>query len=130
MVVIGLFGLGEILVTIEEGLAFEGKRAKINVNVVWQTWKKLPRYWLTLLRSSAVGCWMGITPGGATAASSTGATAWPGACRRTVTSSAPASWKACGGAWNAAHAAGTAALLPMLALGIPYSPPPPCCWAG
>ncbi len=30
VVVIGLFGLGEILVTMEEGLAFEGKHAKIN----------------------------------------------------------------------------------------------------
>ncbi len=69
VVVIGLFGLGEILLTMEEGLAFEGKSAKINARVVWQTWKQLPRYWLTLIRSSVIGCWMGITPGGATAAS-------------------------------------------------------------
>jgi putative tricarboxylic transport membrane protein len=37
--------------------------------VVWETWKTLPRYWLTFLRSTAIGCWMGITPGGATPAS-------------------------------------------------------------
>ena len=27
------------------------------------------RYWATLVRSSAIGCWLGITPGGAIAAS-------------------------------------------------------------
>ena len=30
--VIGLFGLGEILLTMEEGLAFKGTRGKINVD--------------------------------------------------------------------------------------------------
>ena len=53
--VIGLFGIGEILLSMEEGLKFEGEDAKINVKVVWQTWKKLPKYWLTLLPGSAVG---------------------------------------------------------------------------
>src|SRR5687767_15946712 len=32
--VIGLFGIGEILLTIEEGLVFRGKTAKLNVRVV------------------------------------------------------------------------------------------------
>src|SRR6201747_1545843 len=45
--VIGLFGIGEILLTMEEGLNFRGKPAKINAQVVWQTWKELPRYWTT-----------------------------------------------------------------------------------
>ena len=35
--VIGLFGVGEILLTMEEGLAFKGKSAKINPRVVFQT---------------------------------------------------------------------------------------------
>src|SRR5512147_1077232 len=39
--VIGLFGIGEILLTMEEGLAFKGKSAKIQLNVVLQTWKEL-----------------------------------------------------------------------------------------
>ncbi len=64
--VIGLFGVGEILLTMEEGLAFKGKSAKINPKVVFQTWAQLPKYWIGMLRSAAVGCWMGITPGGAT----------------------------------------------------------------
>jgi putative tricarboxylic transport membrane protein len=67
--VIGLFGIGEILQSMEEGLAFTGKSAKIDPKVVLETWKRLPQYWMTSLRSSLVGIWMGITPGGATPAS-------------------------------------------------------------
>jgi putative tricarboxylic transport membrane protein len=119
--VIGLFGIGEILLTMEEGLAFKGKSARINVRVVWQTWSQLLRHWRTFLRSVAVGCWMGITPGGATPASFMSY----GMARRM--SKDPNSF----GQGNiegviapetAAHAAGTSALLPMLTLGIPGSP--------
>ncbi len=67
--VIGLFGIGEILLSMEEGLSFTGKTAKINPKVVFETWKKLPQYWLTSLRSCLIGCLMGIMPGGATPAS-------------------------------------------------------------
>src|SRR6266542_3065576 len=45
--VIGLFGIGEILLTIEEGLSFKGGAAGINPKVVLQTWLELPRYWMT-----------------------------------------------------------------------------------
>jgi TctA family transporter len=38
---------------------FKGASAKINVKVVIETWKELPKYWLTSIRSSAVGCFMG-----------------------------------------------------------------------
>jgi putative tricarboxylic transport membrane protein len=119
--VIGLFGIGEILVTIEEGLHFEGLSAKINPFVVWQTWKKLPRYWVTILRGTAVGIWLGVTPGGATPASfmsyglakrfsKDGDKFGTGQLEGVV---APE---------TAAHSAGTSALLPMLTLGIPGSP--------
>jgi putative tricarboxylic transport membrane protein len=119
--VIGLFGIGEILVSMEEGLAFSGKSAKIDPKVVWTTWKQLPAYWATSLRASIIGIWMGITPGGATPASfmsygiakkmsKNGAKFGQGELEGVV---APE---------TAAHAAGTAALLPMLALGIPGSP--------
>ncbi|HKI65508.1 MAG TPA: tripartite tricarboxylate transporter permease [Burkholderiales bacterium] len=119
--VIGLFGIGEILVTIEKGLHFEGQSAKINPFVVWQTWKKLPQYWVTIIRGTAVGIWLGITPGGATPASfmsyglakrfsKNGDKFGSGQLEGVV---APE---------TAAHAAGTSALLPMLTLGIPGSP--------
>src|SRR5512132_2427614 len=67
--VIGLFGIGEILLSMEEGLAFSGQSARIDPKIVLQTWKKLPQYWVTSLRSALIGIWMGITPGGATPAS-------------------------------------------------------------
>ena len=119
--VIGLFGIGEILLSMEEGLAFQGAAARINPKVVLETWKKLPRYWMTFIRSTIIGCWMGITPGGATPASfmSYGAAKkfskdgdrfGTGVLEGVV---APE---------TAAHAAGTSALLPMITLGIPGSP--------
>src|SRR5215213_1742867 len=119
--VIGLFGIGEILLSMEEGLAFSGKSAKISPKVVFETWKQLPKYWMTSVRSSLVGIWMGITPGGATPASfmsyglakkmsRDGAKFGTGQIEGVI---APE---------TAAHAAGTSALLPMLALGIPGSP--------
>ena len=68
--VIGLFGVAEILVSMEEGLQFDGVQAKMNLKVVWQTWKKLPKYtWLTMIFGAIIGAWMGFKPGGATAAS-------------------------------------------------------------
>jgi putative tricarboxylic transport membrane protein len=119
--VIGLFGIGEILLTLEEGLAFKGASAKLNLRVVVDTWKELPRYWLTSIRSSAVGCFMGIVPGGATPASFMSY----GVARRF----SPDGDKFGSGMVEgvvapetAAHAAGTSALLPMITLGVPGSP--------
>lgn len=119
--VIGLFGIGEILLTMEEGLEFRGKSARIDPKVVWKTWKTLPRFWATSLRSCVIGCWMGITPAGATPASfmsygiakrmsKNGNNFGNGEIEGVI---APE---------TAAHAAGTSALLPMLALGVPGSP--------
>ncbi len=119
--VIGLFGIGEILLTLEEGLAFKGAAAKINVRVVLETWKELPRYWLTSIRSSAVGCFMGIVPGGATPASFMSY----GVARRFSPNGAKFGSGQVEGVVapeTAAHAAGTSALLPMITLGVPGSP--------
>jgi putative tricarboxylic transport membrane protein len=119
--VIGLFGIGEILLTLEEGLAFKGASGKINVKVVLQTWKELPKYWLTSIRSSAVGCFMGIVPGGATPASFMSY----GVARRFSPDGAKFGTGQVEGVVapeTAAHAAGTSALLPMLTLGVPGSP--------
>jgi putative tricarboxylic transport membrane protein len=119
--VIGLFGIGEILLTLEEGLAFKGASAKINSKVVLETWKELPRYWLTSLRSSAVGCFMGIVPGGATPASFM---AYGIAKRFSRDGREFGTGKVEGvvAPETAAHAAGTSALLPMITLGVPGSP--------
>ena len=119
--VIGLFGIGEILLTLEEGLEFRGKKAKMNMRVVIDTWKELPKYWLTSIRSSAVGCFMGIVPGGATPASFMSY----GVARRFSKDGEKFGTGMVEGVVapeTAAHAAGTAALLPMLTLGVPGSP--------
>jgi putative tricarboxylic transport membrane protein len=119
--VIGLFGVGEILLTMEEGLSFKGKTAKINATIVWQTWKQLPRYWATAIRGSLVGCWMGITPGGATPASFMSYGLAKRFSRRGK-NFGTGEMEGVVAPETAAHAAGTSALLPMLTLGIPGSP--------
>ena len=84
----------------------------------WQTWKKLPRYWVTSLRACLIGCWMGITPGGATPASFMSY----GMARRFSKNGDKFGEGEIEGVIapeTAAHAAGTSALLPMLTLGIP-----------
>ncbi|MBW7949717.1 MAG: tripartite tricarboxylate transporter permease [Pseudorhodoplanes sp.] len=119
--VIGLFGIGEILLTMEEGLSFKGRSAGINAKVVWETWKRLPRYWMTSLRSCIIGCWMGVSPAGATPASFMSY----GIAKRTSRNGANFGKGEIEGVVapeTAAHAAGTAALLPMLSLGVPGSP--------
>lgn len=118
--VIGLFGISEILLTMEERLALRGHAAKISLRVVWSVWKDLPKYWVTLLRSSAIGCWLGITPGGAIAASFMG---YNLAKRFSKDQDSFGKGRIEGvfAPETAAHASGTAALLPMLALGIPGS---------
>jgi len=119
--VIGLFGIGEILLTIEEGLEFRGAKAKLDVRVVLDTWKELPKYWKTSLRSSAVGCMMGIVPGGATPASFMSY----GLAKRMSRDGEKFGTGMVEGVVapeTAAHAAGTSALLPMLTLGVPGSP--------
>jgi putative tricarboxylic transport membrane protein len=119
--VIGLFGIGEILETLEEGLAFKGASGKINMKVVLETWKELPRYWATSLRSAAVGCFMGIVPGGATPASFMSY----GLARRLSRDGNDFGSGVVEGVVapeTAAHAAGTSALLPMITLGVPGSP--------
>lgn len=119
--VIGLFGISEILSSMEDSLEFRGAQAKMRLSAVLMAWRKLARLWGTSLRSCLVGCWMGITPGGATPASfmayglakrfsKNGANFGNGELEGVV---APE---------TAAHAAGTSALLPMLTLGIPGSP--------
>lgn len=119
--VIGLFGIGEIMLSMEEGLSFSGKSAKINLKIVLETWAKLPRYWLTSVRGCLVGCWMGIIPGGATPASFMSY----GVARKMSPDGAKFGTGQLEGVVapeTAAHAAGTSALLPMLTLGIPGSP--------
>lgn len=118
--VIGLFGIGELIATMEDSLEFRGATARVSPRDVLRTIAKLPRHWVALVRSSLVGCWMGITPGGPTAASFMSY----GLARRL--SRTPERFgrgepEGIIAPETADHAAGTSAMLPMLALGIPGS---------
>ncbi len=119
--VIGLFGLGEIFLTVEEGLRVEGVKARVGLKDIIEGIKEILRYPKALILGSLIGCWMGLKPGGATPASfmaygftkqsaknkdEFGKGASPGII-------APEA---------AAHGAGTSATLPMITLGIPGSP--------
>jgi putative tricarboxylic transport membrane protein len=118
--VIGLFGIGELLLTIEEGLNLKGLHARVTPRDVLRTALSMPRHWVTLLRSAAVGCWMGITPGGPTAASFM---SYGLAKRFSRNGDKFGTGQADGiiAPETADHAAGTSAMLPMLALGLPGS---------
>ncbi len=118
--VIGLFGIGELLLTVQEELKFRGVSSRIEGREILAALRRLPRYAGTFARSSVVGVWMGITPGGPTAASFMGY----GIAKRfgrfgpNFGRGEPEGVVA---PEVADHSAGTAALLPMLALGVPGS---------
>ena len=119
--VIGLFGIGEMLLSVEEGLMFKGTKTGMNLRVVLDTWKVLPRFWRTFVRSAFIGFWMGFKPGGATPASFM---SYAFAKRFSKNSDKFGKGEIEGvvAPETAAHAAGVAAILPMITLGIPGSP--------
>src|SRR5712692_7332778 len=119
--VIGLFGIGEIFLSVEEGLSFKGVSAKLNLRVVLDTWKILPRYWRTFIRSCFIGFWMGFKPGGATPASFM-SYAFAKRFSKHPERFGKGEIEGVVAPETAAHAAGVAAMLPMITLGIPGSP--------
>jgi TctA family transporter len=118
--VMGLFGIGELLLAVEEEVPVKALAARIEWGEAFRTVARLPRYGWVLLRSAAIGCWMGITPGGPTAASfmSYGIAKRFSSRRENFGRGEPEGVIA---PETADHAAGTSALLPMLSLGIPGS---------
>ncbi len=119
--VIGLFGIGEILLSVEEGLKFEGAKTGMNLRVVLDTWKVLPRYYRTFVRGSIIGFWMGFKPGGATPASFM-SYAFAKRFSKNPERFGKGEIEGVVAPETAAHAAGVAAILPMITLGIPGSP--------
>ena len=119
--VIGLFGIGEILLSVEEGLRFQGAKTDMNMRVVLDTWKILPRYYRTFVRSSIIGFWMGFKPGGATPASFM-SYAFAKRFSKNPERFGKGEIEGIVAPETAAHAAGVAAMLPMITLGIPGSP--------
>jgi putative tricarboxylic transport membrane protein len=119
--VIGLFGIGEILLSVEEGLRFQGAKTEMNMRVVLDTWKVLPRFYRTFVRSSIIGFWMGFKPGGATPASFM-SYAFAKRFSKNPERFGKGEIEGIVAPETAAHAAGVAAMLPMITLGIPGSP--------
>ncbi|TAJ96684.1 tripartite tricarboxylate transporter permease, partial [bacterium] len=119
--VIGLFGIGEIMLSVEEGLSFKGVSTKMNLRVVLDTWKILPRYWRTFVRSCFIGFWMGFKPGGATPASFM-SYSFAKRFSKNPENFGKGELEGVVAPETAAHAAGVAAMLPMITLGIPGSP--------
>ncbi len=119
--VIGLFGLGEIFLTVEEGLKVEGLVARVGWKDIVDGFKEVLLYPKTLIMGAIIGCWMGVTPGGATPASFMSY----GFAKESAKNSAEFGHGASAGIIApeaAAHGAGTSATLPMITLGIPGSP--------
>src|SRR6266568_598801 len=118
--VMGLFGIGELMIAVEEEFHVKTISSKVEWREVFRTLAGLPRYGWALLRSAAIGCWMGITPGGPTAASfmSYGIAKRLSPRHANFGKGEPEGIIA---PETADHAAGTSALLPMLSLGIPGS---------
>ena len=119
--VIGLFGLGEIFLSVEEGLELRGVTTRVRFREILATWRELLGYKRTFLRSAFIGFWMGFKPGGATPASFMSY----GFAKRFSKHPEKFGTGTIEGVIapeTAAHAAGVAALLPMITLGIPGSP--------
>jgi putative tricarboxylic transport membrane protein len=119
--VIGLFGIGEILLSVEEGLSFRSIPTGMNLRVVLDTWKVLPRYGRTFVRGAFIGFWMGFKPGGATPASFM-SYAFAKRFSKHPERFGKGELEGVVAPETAAHAAGVAAILPMITLGIPGSP--------
>jgi len=119
--VIGLFGLGEILLTVEEGLKIEGKPGRVTLKDLKEGFVEVVKNWRMLVLGSVIGCWMGLKPGGATPASfmAYGFAKQGSKDKESFGEGAPAGIIA---PEAAAHGAGTSAALPMITLGIPGSP--------
>jgi putative tricarboxylic transport membrane protein len=93
----------------------------MNPRVVFDTWKILPRYWRTFVRGSFIGFWMGFKPGGATPASFM-SYAFAKRFSKNADRFGKGELEGVVAPETAAHAAGVAAMLPMITLGIPGSP--------
>src|SRR5438552_1411725 len=92
----------------------------MNLRVVLDTWKILPRYARTFVRGSFIGFWMGFKPGGATPASFM-SYAFAKRFSKHPERFGTGELEGVVAPETAAHAAGVAAMLPMLTLGIPGS---------
>src|SRR5256714_7608714 len=74
VVVVGMFGVGELLRAAEENIMTKSAvKAKVHVADIVSALREMAGYWKTCLRSTLIGFWIGVLPGtGATPASFVG----------------------------------------------------------
>ncbi len=120
VVVIGLFGVAELLETMQNPVAARPVATGIDLPGVFRAARQWIGYRAALLRSALIGCWMGVAPGGPTAASfmSYGIGKRASARGHNFGKGEPEGLVS---AETADQAAGSSAMLPMLALGLPSS---------
>jgi putative tricarboxylic transport membrane protein len=123
VVVVGMFGIGELLRAGEENIMTKGAvKAKVTFKDIAGALKEMAGYWKTFIRSTLIGFWIGVLPGtGATPASFVGY----GLAKRF--SKDPSKFgtgtlEGVVGPEAAASSAEVGALLPLVTLGIPGSP--------
>src|SRR6059058_389860 len=123
VVVVGMFGVGELLRAAEENIMTKGAvKAKVRVQDIVGALKEMAGYWKTFIRSTVIGFWIGVLPGtGATPASFVGY----GLAKRF--SKHPEKFgtgilEGVVAPESAASAAEVGALLPMVTVGVPGSP--------
>ncbi|RMF88861.1 MAG: tripartite tricarboxylate transporter permease [Nitrospinota bacterium] len=122
VVTIGVYGIGEILATVEENIHFEITKTRIRWHHYVETFKEIVRYWNTFIRSALFGYFIGLVPAaGATPAAfmSYGLTKRFGRDRDKLGEGCLEGVVA---PETANNAASTGAFLPMLTMGIPGSP--------
>lgn len=120
VVVIGLYGIAELIETMQNPTVAKPVATGVALSGVLKAARQWLTYWVALLRSALIGCWMGIAPGGPTAASFMSY----GIGRRVSPNGAKFGKGEPEGlvsAETADQAAGSSAMLPMLALGLPSS---------
>jgi putative tricarboxylic transport membrane protein len=119
---IGLFGIGEILLSAEESLEIKGVQGRVGLKDLRQVVRTMMQNFGSFLTGSLLGFWIGIMPGtGATPDSflSYGLAKKFSRTPERFGTGAPEGVMA---AQTAAQAAGIGSLLPMITLGIPGSP--------
>ena len=123
VVVVGMFGIGELLRAAEENIMTKSAvKAKVRIADIVGALREMAGYWKTFLRSTLIGFWIGVLPGtGATPASFVGY----GLAKRFSKNPEKFGTGALEGVVapeSAASSAEVGSLLPLVTLGIPGSP--------
>src|SRR3989454_7414467 len=123
VVVVGMFGVGELLRAAEENIMTKGAvKAKVRLKDIAGALREMLGYWKTFIRSTLIGFWIGVLPGtGATPASFVGY----GLAKKFAKDPDKFGTGALEGVVapeSAASSAEVGSLLPLVTLGIPGSP--------